>query len=262
MMSGPHRRAQSSCSSESTSTSTTVDSGAHAPGPPRSPRRSRRARLASVQPGEVVVLDQDRVVKAHADGSGRRRTGPRISRGPASRAWSCGCRRSRPASPATASTNRAVSVATPLSRWRKFSARPLQRQDRPHGAGDLRDHVSRRPADRRRRGGDSRRGRAGNGRSGARRRAARPARRGPAPRNGHAPGAWLGMVAVEVMSPTCPRSSASARSISVPAFAASASPNWKPGPLMAWSSHRPPRFFLTAPIVRYMLGAPVVGGET
>ena len=107
----------------------------HGPAPPRRPRRSGRRPVG--EPGEVVVLDQDGVVQPDAVVPARRRTGRRTSPGPASPAWSCGCRGSRPASRRPAATNRAVRVAIPLSRWRKFSAvRSSVRSDRSR-AGDL-----------------------------------------------------------------------------------------------------------------------------
>ena len=128
--------------------------------------------------------------------------------GPPARAWSCACRGSRPASPATAATNRAVSVAIPLSRWRKFSAGPLQRQDRPDRAGDLRDHVARSPAGRRRRGAAASARPSSNWSTSRATTGSRRAPRRPGARTGPTPRAWLGIVAVEVMSPTWPRSSA------------------------------------------------------
>ena len=72
--------------------------------------------------GDVVLLDQDRVVEAHAvvaPAAGEHR---RLLQRRAAPASSCACRGSRAPVPATASTKRAVSVATP-ERWpRKLSA--------------------------------------------------------------------------------------------------------------------------------------------
>ena len=82
--------------------------------PPRPPRRPAR---------DVVLLDQDRVVAARRGGSRRRPRRPRPSRARAARAWSCACRGSaRRVALAPPARTRAVAVATPDRRPRKFSA--------------------------------------------------------------------------------------------------------------------------------------------
>ena len=69
----------------------------------------------------------------------RRRRRPRPSRAPAAPASSCGCRGSSRRCPSTASTKRAVSVATP-DRWpRKLSAVRSRGEQRSRRAGDERD---------------------------------------------------------------------------------------------------------------------------
>ena len=67
MMSGPDRRATSSCSSVSTSTSTTVPAGTFARADATAAAiGSSPPTAAALQPGQVVVLDQHGVVQAEA----------------------------------------------------------------------------------------------------------------------------------------------------------------------------------------------------
>ena len=78
-------------------------------------RRAGRSTAAAIAAGDaqVVLLDQDRVVRARSGGSSRRRSAPRASRARAARASSCACRgssrrcrRRRPRSGASASRSR------------------------------------------------------------------------------------------------------------------------------------------------------------
>ena len=138
---------------------------------------------------------------------------------------------------------------------------PLQCQDRPHRAGKLRDH-SPSPAGRpsAARGvqpelswkWSTRRSTTGTPASTPAARATKRAR----------PRAWHGIVAVEVMSPTWPRSSASARSISVAGIRRLGFMELEGRLAHGWSSHGPPCCFLFVPIIRYSVGAAALGGET
>ena len=85
--------------------------------------RARSMALAhSAGGGDVVVLDQNRVVEAHAVVGDAAGGGGRLLQARAGRAWSCGYRGRGSSVPATASANWRASVATPLRRCRKFSA--------------------------------------------------------------------------------------------------------------------------------------------
>ena len=119
MMSGPIQ-SPIELSRVSTSTSMSSSLSGRLREPPRRPRRSGRP--PSGEPGQVVIFDQDRVIEADPVVRARRRIARRISPGPASRGWSCGCRGSRLSSPRPPPRTLTVKVAIPLRRWRKFRA--------------------------------------------------------------------------------------------------------------------------------------------
>ena len=115
MVSAPSASASSSCASVSTSISILTiwpRPGAH-------PLQRRRDAAGG---GDMVVLDQDRVIQAEAVIEAAAAAHGIFLQQRAGRAGSCGCRRCAPWCLATASTSAAVAVATP-ERWpRKFSA--------------------------------------------------------------------------------------------------------------------------------------------
>ena len=118
---------------------------------PRRPRRASRHSTSTSSSGwaprgeldrasqtardrDVVLLDQDRVVEAACGGCGRRRRRPPPSRAPAGRGGLAGVEDRRAAVRATASTKRAVRVATP-ERWpSRLRAVRSAGQQRPGGA--------------------------------------------------------------------------------------------------------------------------------
>ena len=202
MMSGAQPSARSSCSSESTSISIVVPRGvlARAAAIAAAIGSGRAGPAAACEPGQVIVLDQDGIVQTEAvvepttapdrvlfqgtpAGSGLARVVDRRA--------GAGDRRDEP-------RRQGRDPAQPLE---KVERGPLHRQQRTHRPGEPRDQAARLerisvgqmrlPACRR----------AQTRRPIARRPACRPARPADRATSRAAPRAWLGIVAVEVMSP-------------------------------------------------------------
>ena len=121
-------RGAPAASASSTSASVRHSTSSGSPGASRSARAHRLADPAGER--RVVLLDQDRVVQPGAVVGRRRRRRPPPSRARAAPASSCACRGSAPRFPRPPRTQRAASVATPDSRWRKLSAVRSARQQR------------------------------------------------------------------------------------------------------------------------------------
>ena len=140
MISGEHSSARSNCSRESTSISMVVPGGvdfraaaiavANGSGP--------ASAGGFFDPGEVIVLDQNRVVEAesviapppHRTAYFSRKRQPGVV-----------LRVSKIAArvPSTAATYRAVKVAIPLNRCKKVECRPFHGKQRLHRAGQVAD---------------------------------------------------------------------------------------------------------------------------
>ena len=226
MMSGPLASARSSCSSESTSISIVVPAGRI--GPRRRDRRGDRIGPGRpggcLEPGEVIVLDQNRIEQAEAvvapsaapdrvlfqgapAGSGLARV---VNRGAGA-----GDRRDEP-------RRQGRDPAQPLE---KVEGGPLHRQQANASArARARSGCPARGDRRRPEAAPS--GRKSSNSATTRSTAGMPASTpGDRATNRAAPRAWLGIVAVEVMSPTWPRSSASACAIKTSTLRRSRSAN-------------------------------------
>ncbi len=144
MISGPHRRATSSCSSESTSTSMIVPDGGVGPrrGDGRDDRVGRSGPGRRPEPRQVVVLDQDGVVQAEAVVEPASAPhGVLLQRPPA------GCRLSRIVDRRAAADDRRHvprrQGRDPAETLEEVEGRPFHGQQRPHRPVQTCDHRPR-----------------------------------------------------------------------------------------------------------------------